>query len=384
MKTPIRALLLARNASALLLALLAAQPARGAAIWALGNHLALLDAANRSLVAPVATVTGTAEGTLSGVAAHPTSGVVYASAYATDPDRTLLFRVDTATGAVTEFPNVIGHRFSDIAFAANGKLYGVSTPCDFNDPATLFEINLQNGAATLKAQLDEGGGCLSPAYGALAVNPQNGDLYYASFNADDETFVQRIHLNNFAVETVLAGDPAGVFPTGMVFRADGTALVAEQSLFFSLSFPGGIDELGSVATATPAGNVSHPAIGLAPAVLACQPSPTAVCLNRGRFRVSVHYDARQSGNGQGAGNVLLESRDATKFWFFDASNVELLVKVLDGCGLNNKFWVFSAGLTNVGVELTVVDTKTGTPKVYSNPQNKNYPPNFDTSAFSCP
>jgi hypothetical protein len=130
--------------------------------------------------------------------------------------------------------------------------------------------------------------------------------------------------------------------------------------------------------------VSHPAIGLAPAVLACQPSPTAVCLNRGRFRVSVKYDARQSGNGQGAGKVLLESRDAAKFWFFDAANVELLVKVLDGCGLNNKFWVFSAGLTNVGVELTVTDSKNGTTRVYTNPQNKSYPPSFDTSAFSCP
>jgi hypothetical protein len=374
-----------RRASLLLIAatLLHSPSASADSVWALGSHLALLDDATQVLLAPVATLSGTSEGTISGVAAHPANGTVYAIAYATEPDRTLLFRVDTATGAVTEFPNIVGHRLSDIAFAGNGKLYGVSTACDDQDPAALFEINIQNGNPTKKADLSEGGGCLSPGYGALALHP-NGDLYYASFNDIDETFVQRIHLPSFSLELVLPGDAAGVFPTAMAFRDDGTALLAEQSFFYTLELPGGIEELGPASTSTPAGKVSHPAVGLAPAVLNCQPSANAVCLQRGRFKVSAKYNATQSGNGQGPGKVLLESRDATKFWFFDPANVELLVKVLDGCGLNNKFWVFSAGLTNVGVELTVTDSKTGTSKVYNNPQNKDYPPTFDTSAFSCP
>jgi hypothetical protein len=367
-----------------LLLLPAARPARGEAVWALGNHLALLDAATRTLVAPVATVAGTAEGTLSGVASNPANGTIYAIAYASDPDRTLVFRIDSSTGVATEGPTILGHRLSDIAYGANGKLYGVSTPCDFDDPAALFEINVQNGTVTKKAQLDDGGGCLSPSYGALAANPQDGDLYYASFTGDDETFVQRIALSNFAVSTVLPADDAGVFPTAMVFRPDGTALLAEQSFFSSLSLANGIADLGSASTVTAAGNVTHPAVGLSPANLACTPAPTAVCLNRGRFKVSVKYDARQTGNGQGSGKVLLESRDATKFWFFDPSNVELLVKVLDGCALNGKFWVFSAGLTNVGVELTVVDSKNSAQKVYNSPPNTTYSPKLDTGAFSCP
>jgi hypothetical protein len=52
--------------------------------------------------------------------------------------------------------------------------------------------------------------------------------------------------------------------------------------------------------------------------------------------------------------------------------------------LNNKFWVFSAGLTTVGVELTVVDSKNGAQKVYTSPQGTTYSPKLDTSAFSCP
>src|SRR4029079_8430467 len=139
----------------------------------------------------------------------PANGNIYAIAYATDPDRTLVFRIDPSTGVATEGPTVLGHRLSDIAYGANGKLYGVSTPCDFEDPSALFEINLQNGEATKKAQLDDGGGCLSPAYGGLAPDPQHGNLYYASCTANDEPFVQRIALAGFAVSTVIAADDAG-------------------------------------------------------------------------------------------------------------------------------------------------------------------------------
>ena len=36
-----------------------------------------------------------------------------------------------------------------------------------------------------------------------------------------------------------------------------------------------------------------------------------------------------------------------------------LVEVLDACGLNDRFWVFTAGTTNVEWTLRVVDTRTG-------------------------
>ena len=70
-------------------------------------------------------------------------------------------------------------------------------------------------------------------------------------------------------------------------------------------------------------------------------------------------------------------------WFFDQQNVEAVVKVLDGCGLNNHFWVFAGGLTNVEVTLTVTDTETGGMKTYVNPQGKAYHPLQDTGAFPC-
>ena len=51
--------------------------------------------------------------------------------------------------------------------------------------------------------------------------------------------------------------------------------------------------------------------------------------------------------------------DSGYFWFFNPSNVELTVKVLNGCGLNNQWWVFISGLTNQGWTLHVRDTQTG-------------------------
>ena len=76
--------------------------------------------------------------------------------------------------------------------------------------------------------------------------------------------------------------------------------------------------------------------------------------------------------------------DSGYFWFFDSSNVELIVKVLEGCSTNNHRWVFASGLTNVLVSITATDIVTGTTRVYTNPQGTAFAPIQDTSAFTCP
>ena len=59
--------------------------------------------------------------------------------------------------------------------------------------------------------------------------------------------------------------------------------------------------------------------------------------------------------------------------------------MLDGCGLNNRFWVFSAATTNVAYTLTVTDSETGTKKEYVNPLGVSAPAITDTDAFAtCP
>jgi len=111
----------------------------------------------------------------------------------------------------------------------------------------------------------------------------------------------------------------------------------------------------------------------------CIPNPATLCLNGGRFRAQVTWRAQnigQSGNGTG---VSL-SGDTGYFWFFSSSNVELVVKVLDGRAFNNKFWVFFGALSDVEYTLIVTDTVSGAVKTYFNPQGR-LASIADTSAF---
>ena len=59
----------------------------------------------------------------------------------------------------------------------------------------------------------------------------------------------------------------------------------------------------------------------------------------------------------------------------------MLVKVLNACALNSRFWTFAGGLTDVQVVMTVTDTRTGAVKSYTNPQGTPFQPIQDTGAF---
>ncbi|MEO8432799.1 MAG: hypothetical protein ABI592_14920 [Acidobacteriota bacterium] len=114
----------------------------------------------------------------------------------------------------------------------------------------------------------------------------------------------------------------------------------------------------------------------------CTPDVQSLCLNNGRFRVTAAW---QTSTGSGAGTAIPGTADTGQFWFFSADNVEMVVKVLNGCGFNQRYWVFAGGLTNVKVTLTVTDMSNGTAKVYTNPINTAFQPIQDTGAFAmCP
>jgi predicted esterase len=114
----------------------------------------------------------------------------------------------------------------------------------------------------------------------------------------------------------------------------------------------------------------------------CVPEPAALCLGGGRFRVDAAWETAA---GAGAAGAAQTTAEAGTFWFFTPSNLELDVKVLDGCGVNGKWWVFAAGLTNVGVALTVTDTQTGEQRRYVSDRGTAFQPIQDTSAFAgCP
>ncbi|MCP3957148.1 MAG: hypothetical protein GY719_04790 [bacterium] len=128
-----------------------------------------------------------------------------------------------------------------------------------------------------------------------------------------------------------------------------------------------------------------------PSPPACVEGPGAVCLGaEGRFRVETTWRDFAGATGPGnqvtiPGAGLARSADSGLFYFFSRDNWELLVKVLDGCGINERFWVFAAATTDVEYTLTVTDTETDQVRTYTNPLGQAADAITDTEAFAtCP
>jgi hypothetical protein len=126
--------------------------------------------------------------------------------------------------------------------------------------------------------------------------------------------------------------------------------------------------------------------GLTTAPAACTDSATEVCLNRDRYRVSIQWKRPPEHPNLGPATVSnLQTDDSANFWFLEPSNLEFLVKVVNGCSLNSRYWVFFAGTTNVEFTVNVTDTKTGQSKSYMNPLGHPADAVTDTQAFAtCP
>jgi ELWxxDGT repeat protein len=110
----------------------------------------------------------------------------------------------------------------------------------------------------------------------------------------------------------------------------------------------------------------------------CVESGTRLCLADGRFAVEVSW--RDFSGGAGEGRTLPLTSDTGSFWFFDAANVELVIKVLDARAINGRFWVYYGALSNVEYTITVTDTETGATRSYQNPSGR-FASAGDTEAF---
>ena len=112
----------------------------------------------------------------------------------------------------------------------------------------------------------------------------------------------------------------------------------------------------------------------------CAADTTSMCLHGGRFQVQASWRIAESGHvGFGTGVPL--TGDTGYFWFFSGANVEVVAKVVDGCAVNGRHWVFAGGLTNVEVTLTVTDTQTGESRIYVNPAGRAFLPIQDMVAL---
>ena len=101
-------------------------------------------------------------------------------------------------------------------------------------------------------------------------------------------------------------------------------------------------------------------------VESCVPGEEALCFQNGRFQATVVWRAADGSSGDGHAVPL--SDDSGIFWFFQEENAEMLVKLLDACGVAGLegFWFFVAATTDLDFTLRLTDTATGLTKEYSN------------------
>jgi DNA-binding beta-propeller fold protein YncE len=318
-----------------------------------------------------------------GLALSPTTGKVYVAGF--DGANSFLGQVDWNTGNETTIGKISGEVIVDLAFDGAGNLYGLTDNAHGTDQHALLAINTTTAAASVAKVLNPHGGTGDfEEYGALAFNPVDGSLYYADTDSNQKLFIDKLAPGTFA-QTAELSSKVSLRPAAMAF-AQGSLWISSADGWYTAN----ATDLGADVTAlgefskfpTPDGLYGYQPGGMFPNALPCTPSPTAACLGN-RFKVEVSYDATPA-NGSGLGSVVLESAESVKFTFFDPSNIEMILKILDACADGNKWWVFAGGLTNVGVTITVTDTTTNAVKHYSSTKGQLFQTFADTSAFPCP
>ncbi len=259
-------------------------------------------------------------------------------------------------------------------------------------------------------------GTLSPLdhecnhFGSLAcpTSGSSGEISVADCRLDDGSYLDLVQFSGVAGQTVTIDLTSAAFDTYLYLLDPTPAVVATNDdllgttnsrIVFPLTRSGtwtiGVTSLGAnqfgayslaIQCATSAAPTPTPPTvpppTPTPVAGACVPNGTTLCLNNGRFRVQATFATPQGQTGNAT--AIPETSDTGMFWFFSPNNVEAIVKVVNGCSFNQRFWVFAGGLTNVQVTTTVTDTTTGTSRTYTNAQGVPFAPIQDTSAFNCP
>lgn len=124
----------------------------------------------------------------------------------------------------------------------------------------------------------------------------------------------------------------------------------------------------------------------------CEPDVATLCIDEQpgdrRFATEIAFATAQAGGRSGLATAVplaeVGLARGGAFWFFEQVNPEVLLKVLHGCNATGHFWVFYSATTNVGLEVTVIDTLSGEVFFRSNPDGALAVPVADLGTLPCP
>ncbi|HVR11014.1 MAG TPA: hypothetical protein VMW75_23425 [Thermoanaerobaculia bacterium] len=213
-------------------------------------------------------------------------------------------------------------------------------------------------------------------YGALT------NTAYTLTLTDMVTGVQRIYENSAGALTSAADTSAfadaGSHPTAAI-----AAVVSEADLMAARRggrAPGALAATPVQVARPRRGGAARQAAASAAggAATACRGGVADLCLNGSRFQVQVAWKTPDGRSG--VGTALALTGDTGAFWFFDAADLELMIKIVDGRAVNGHFWMIYGSLSNVQFTVTVTDTQTGASRTYTNSAGQ-LASRADTSAF---
>ncbi len=223
--------------------------------------------------------------------------------------------------------------------------------------------------AGLATELEEPGGVL--------IDAAHDELVVSNLHGSVNTYA-RLASGNTAPLRRIAG------PHTLLHQSYGLALQGDEIVVANTAQSNDVVAFPRTANGDvpPVRHLAGDQTGLSlPAALAA--TCHGVCLADRRFEIRANWQTPDGQSGEGVGTAI--TTDTGDFYFFGPSNLEVLVKVIDGCAYNGHYWVFAGGLTNVKTSLTVTDTATGLVRTYANPQGKAFQPIQDVQAFaSCP
>lgn len=197
---------------------------------------------------------------------------------------------------------------------------------------------------------------------------------------DSETGVAATYYNppGTAFRQVQDQETFAVCPQGANLYGESRYLLGEEEME---AVRGGLDLAAASTATTPEWPVAFE-VGLAQeGGGGCVPDERTLCLENGRFEVRAAWEKPDGEIGDAVAWPL--TGDTGLYWFFEPSNVEMVLKVLDGCDFNGHRWVFAGGLTDVGVTMTVTDTETGEQRTFENPVGTPFQPVQELKAFAC-
>ena len=285
---------------------------------------------------------------------------------------------------------------------------GLERLAEDGDTAPLSGEFAASGAGTVDATILGPAGPIAPgdvATGMFDLDPTDADNRFFSYASmiipSNDAFIGSASPTAHAVFDELGNFVGGSFViVGSRVRDAGTEvndeLPANTAFFGQMAPDTGVVEGGMVQVHEgflPAGSggilddpsfagadFTQPGYQVARITLSVPEVPVeALELTGDRFRVTADWRTALGESDQGLGIEL--TGDTGYFYFFSPNNVEVVVKVLDGCAINDRFWVFAGGLTDVEVEMTVEDTLSGEIRTYRNDLGTPFEPIQDTDAF---